>query len=229
MRLFPSLMFPVALACAHGPQGGSSAPTATRSKATADTAAASLGTLAPGTGIPVGQPAPDVHAFDLDGQPVRLAELTARGPVLLFFYRGGWCPFCNYQLHALAEAAPEFARRGITPVAVSVDRPQEGTKTRALYQIPFPVLSDSELSFIEAFHVVNKVGAAELSRLRGFGMDLEASSGGAHHVIAVPSMFLIDRAGIVRWAHSDLDYKTRPSVAQILAALDAQVGELGSR
>ena len=190
--------------------------------ATTNTAAGALGILAPGTGVAVGQPAPDVHATDLEGNSVRLADFTARGPVLLIFYRGGWCPFCSFQIRELAAAAPEFARRGITPVAVSVDRPEEGVITRAQYALSFPVLSDPDLSFVEGFHVANTVRDAELHRLRGFGIDLEASAARTHHVIAIPSMFLIDQTGIVRWAHSDNDYKTRPSVGQILSALDAQ-------
>ena len=145
------------------------------------------------------------------------------------FYRGGWCPFCNFQIRALAEGAPQFAARGLTLVAVSVDEPDAGARTRALYSLPFPVLSDPDLAFIDGFHVANKVGDAELARLKGFGMDLEASSGRTHHVIAIPSMFLIDKTGVVRWAHSEPDYKTRPSVTQILAALDAQPGLLPTR
>jgi hypothetical protein len=71
---------------------------------------------------------------------------------------------------------------------------------------------------VQAFHVVKQVDEAELTRLRGFSMDLEASAGKNHHVIA--SMFLIDSKGVVRWAHSDLDYKVRPSIVQLLKALD---------
>ncbi|MBI5481857.1 MAG: AhpC/TSA family protein [Deltaproteobacteria bacterium] len=194
---------------------------AARSKPTSDASPAALGTLAPGTGVPVGERVPDVRAKDLEGRDVALADLYARGPVLLVFYRGGWCPFCNFQIRALPEGAGQFTARGITLAAVSVDRPDEGARTRALYALPFPVLSDPDLAFVEGFHVANRVGEAELARLKAFGMDLEASSGRQHRVIAIPSMFLIDRGGVVRWAHSDPDYKTRPSVAQILAALDA--------
>lgn len=217
----------VALSGCHRTPAPSAAPAAPRQKATRDTPAARLGTLAPGTGLPVGSRIPDVRAVDLDGREVQLAKLAeAQGPLLLVFYRGGWCPFCNFQIRALAEAAPQFAARGLTPVAVSVDRAEESAKTKALYTLPFPVLSDTDLSFVEGFRVARHVDDAELARLKGFGMDLEASSGQQHHVIAVPAIFLIDRGGVVRWAHSDTDYKTRPSIAQLFAALDAQPGLL---
>ena len=74
---------------------------------------------------------------------------------------------------------------------------------------------------IEAFHVVNHVDAEMLGKLKGYGVDLEGYSGKTHHEIAIPSLFLIDKAGVVRWAHSDPEYKVRPSTAQILAAIDA--------
>ena len=61
---------------------------------------------------------------------------------------------------------------------------------------------------------------ATVAKMKGFGVDLERSSGQTHHEIAIPSLFLIDRTGVVRWAHSDPDFKVRPSTAQILAAID---------
>lgn len=180
-----------------------------------------VGTLAPNTGVPVGSKAPDVHARDLDGNVVALSATWAKGSVLLVFYRGGWCPYCNYEIHALAANMAEYEKRGVTPVAISVDRPDIEAKTKATYRIPFPVLSDTDASVIEAFHVAKKVDAAERELMKSHGVDLDVQSGGAHHEIAIPALFLIDREGIVKWAHSDADYKTRPSTAQILAAIDA--------
>jgi peroxiredoxin len=180
-----------------------------------------VGVLAPGTGVPVGQTAPDVHGRDLDGKDVALSTLFAKGPVLLAFYRGGWCPYCNFEIRALTTAYPDFQRRGVTPVAVSVDRPDAEARTKATYAIPFPVLSDSDATILEAFHVVKKVEGEELAKMKSFGVDLESSSGKTHHTIAIPALFLIDRTGVVRWAHSDADFKVRPSTAQILAAIDA--------
>ncbi|MGH7603324.1 MAG: peroxiredoxin family protein [Gemmatimonadaceae bacterium] len=193
-------------------------------KAYSPTPSGRLGVLAPNTGIPVGQRVPDVHARDLDGKDVALSSLYARGSILLAFYRGGWCPYCNTEIHALTAGFPEFQKRGVTPVAVSVDKPEAGAKLSATYSIPFPVLSDTDARIIEAFHVVKKVDAEEYAKMRGFGVDLESYSGKTHHEIAIPALFLVDRSGVVRWAHSDPDYKVRPSIDQILAAIDATKG-----
>ena len=209
------------------PAGDAAPPSRPTMKEYSDPSADRIGKLAPGTGIPVGQKVPDIHARDLDGKDVSLSSLYIKGPVLLAFYRGGWCPYCSSENHALATAYPEYQKRGITPVAVSVDTPDAEAKTKATYTIPFPVLSDSDATMIDAFHVVNHVDDATLAKMKGFGVDIESYSGKTHHEIAIPSFFLIDRSGVVRWAHSDPDFKVRPSTAQILAAIDA--AKLASR
>lgn len=203
-------------AAAASPAKGPPAPMAT-------TAAAPerLGTLAPGTGIPVGEKVPDGTVKDSSGKAVTLSSLYAKGPILLVFYRGGWCPFCNFEIRSLTVAYPEFDKRGVTPVAVSVDQPDETARTNAAYSIPFPVLSDSDLALLKPFHVINHVEGEQLAMLGKYGVDLESYSGRKHHDIAIPSLFLIDAGGIVRWAHSEPNYTVRPSVAQILGAIDA--------
>lgn len=212
---------PAVTPAAAAPLSAHTMPGAPAMKDYADPPADRVGVLAPGTGIPVGQKVPDIHARDLDGKDVSLSSLYTKGPILLAFYRGGWCPYCSTENHTLATAYPEYQKRGVTPVTVSVDKPDAEAKTKATYAIPFPVLSDSDATMIEAFHVVNHVDDATLAKMKGFGVDLESYSGKTHHEIAVPSLFLIDRTGVVRWAHSDPDYKVRPSTAQILAAIDA--------
>ncbi|MBI3181525.1 MAG: AhpC/TSA family protein [Myxococcales bacterium] len=179
-----------------------------------------VGALPSGVGIPVGKAAPDATVQDTDGRPARIQDLAKEGPILLVFYRGGWCPFCSFQIRELTMAHPEYRKRGVLPVAISVDRLEESAKTRASYAIPFPVLSDPELVAHRAYRVAHHVDEEKFSRLKGFGMDIERSSGRNHHVIAVPSLFLIEREGIVRWAHAEPDYKVRPSTPQILAAID---------
>lgn len=224
----------VAAGCCHGaaspsslPAGGgrplstSSVDAGPPRKPTAPSPTERIGTLPPDVGLAVGSRMPDAVVHDADGHEVRLGDFLDGGPILVVFYRGGWCPFCNFQIRELTVAYPEYRRRGATPVAISVDRAEESAKTRATYVIPFPVLSDPDLAAHRAFRVVHHADDAEVARLRGFGMDLERASGRAHHDIAIPSMFLVDRDGVIRWAHADRDYRVRPSTAQVLAAIDA--------
>lgn len=179
-----------------------------------------LGTLPEGLGIAIGKPIPEVSAQDSNGRKVTLGELVEKGPILVTFYRGGWCPYCNFQVRSLTEAHEQFQERGITPVAISVDQVSEAKKTQATYEIPFPVLSDPKLEVHRAFNVVHQADEAQLKRLKEYGIDLEKSSGETHHSYAVPALFLVDSKGIVRWAHADPDYTVRPKTKQLLAALD---------
>lgn len=184
---------------------------------------AEIGTLPSEIGIAVGQPMPNATLSDSTGKQVNLSDLTARGPAVVIFYRGGWCPFCNTQIRDLTEAFPEFQKRGATLVAISVDRQEESTKTSAKYEIPFLILSDPSLTAHRAFNVVYQVGDEEFAKLKGFGLDIEAASGQTHHSIAIPSVFIVDKIGTVQWAHANPDYKTRPSTQQILSALDQAI------
>lgn len=181
---------------------------------------AKLGTAPTGMGLPVGNKAPDAALRDVTGTTVKLSDLYARGPVFLVFYRGGWCPFCNAQLHALTEARAEFAKRGVTLAAISVDVPGESAKTQAKTGAPFPMLSDPKLVAHGAFQIVHQTSEQERQKLAGYGIDLGAFSGERHGNFATPAIFYVDRGGVIRFAHVDEDYKTRPSPTQLLAIAD---------
>lgn len=184
------------------------------------TAHSNLGTLPPGVGLGVGSRMPDVSLSAPDASRVQLASLLKSSGVVVVFYRGGWCPYCNFQVRELTLEADAFYQRAMTPVAISVDRIDETEKSQAEYEIPFPILSDPELVAHEAFRVVQQVTQADIDRLRAKNMDLELSSGKTHHKIAIPAVFIVDRSGMVRWAHADLNYKVRPTALQLLGAID---------
>ncbi|MEZ4369861.1 MAG: peroxiredoxin family protein [Polyangiaceae bacterium] len=184
-----------------------------------------LGVRPEANGIEVGEKAPDAHVRDADNKPIKLSTLWHQSEILLIFYRGGWCPYCNYQLRQLSDHFAEFQSRKVVPVALSVDRPSEAMKTRRSYEIPFPVLSDPDLVAIKAFKVGSPIEAGEYRRLVKDGVDLERRTGNHEHTVAIPSMFLIDQEGIVRWSHVDPDYAERPSIEQLTATLERILGE----
>ena len=164
---------------------------------------------------------PDASVFNLEGEAVQLRALLEGHASLLVFYRGGWCPYCNFQIHELVENAAAFEKRGVGLVAVSVDKVDEASRTTATYTIPFPVLSDPDLVMHRAFKVVHQADAAEAAKLKSFGLAIERASGKSHHAFAVPSVFIIGKDGLIRWAHVDPDYKVRPSAEQLLTVLDS--------
>jgi len=178
-----------------------------------------LGTLPPGIGLELGSPMPQLSINNAAGEKIDLTALASKGTLLLVFYRGGWCPFCNFQIRELSSAFAEFQGRGVTPVAISVDRMDEAAKTAALYKIPFPVLSDPDLVAHDAFRITRQAGEEEFQKLKSMGLDLEAASGKKHHRLAVPSVFVIE-GGVIKFAHAELDYKKRPSLPQLLQTLD---------
>jgi peroxiredoxin len=163
---------------------------------------------------------PDAFSVrDPEGAAVASADLLAAGRTLVVFYRGGWCPFCSFQLRELAAVHDEIEAREVRLVAVSVDRPEGAAATRAALEAPFPVLADPDLSAHDAFGVTLALEHPEVARLKEMGLDIEAWSGKSHHRMAVPSLFVLE-GGEIRFAHVDPDYRRRPSPSQVLAVLD---------
>lgn len=179
-----------------------------------------IGELPEGVGLAVGESMPDVSAKNSDDEEVRLQEIGDDSSLMVFFYRGGWCPFCNFQIREITEAYEQFSDRGILPVAVSVDQPDKAAETDRAYDIPFPVLADPDLEIHQGFNVTFEADEEEVEQLAGFGIDLEAASGRDHNTFAIPGVFIIDSDGTVTWAHANLDYRVRPSVEQLLSVID---------
>lgn len=187
----------------------------------AETENADLGMVE--TGLKAGDKPADFSVLTHKGNDEPLKSLLKENaPILVVFYRGGWCPYCNVQIRQLAEAWPEFEKRGVTPVLISVDKPDASAMAKATYEIPFPVLSDPDLKAHEAFDVVVEIDDATAEKYKAYGIVLEDWSGKDHHKIAAPGIFLVDADGTVEWAHVSKDYKTRPSVDQLLGMLDAR-------
>lgn len=179
-----------------------------------------LGVSDENIGLAVGSSVPAFTSKTHLGETVNAKTLLKDGPALVIFYRGGWCPYCNIQIRQLTEAYSEFQQRGVTPVLISVDETDGAALAQKTYDIPFPVLSDSDLSAHKAFNVTMEIDAETVEQYKQYGIDLNVWSKRDHHTIAYSSAFLIDTKGKVLWSQATLDYKTRPSPAQLLGVID---------
>jgi peroxiredoxin len=178
-----------------------------------------LGTLPDGMGLTRGSAVPDFSATTVEGQAFTRADLMDGGAKLVVFYRGGWCPYCNHQVRQMTEKFEELKALGVTPVMVSVDKADATSVMQRTYDVPFPLVSDPELSMHEAFKIAQEVPPEMVDKLMGFGFDIEQWSGQTHHKMAMPSCFLVDTGGVVQWCHADGDYKVRPSPQQMMEAI----------
>lgn len=178
--------------------------------------------------ILVGSPVPAVELSDLSGAPTTLAALLDGKPTVLVFYRGGWCPYCNVQLSELRKLGPDLAKHGFQLLAISPDRAEEIGKMLEKGDIDFTLASDSRALSLQAFGIAFRVDDATLEKYQGFGIDLERASGETHHALPVPSVFVIDAAGVIQFGYVNPDYRTRVPLRMVRAAIEAVAfGEAG--
>jgi peroxiredoxin len=173
-------------------------------------------------GLHVGDTAPDFSIPDAHGTQVVLSELLAKGPVVVTFYRGEWCPFCNLQLRALQQVLAEIEATGATLVAISPQAPDHGLTLIEKNELAFPVLSDLDQSVSQSYKVrFDVTGELEDLHVNVFQNDPATQNADGRRSLPVPSTFVIDRAGVVRFASVNADWRVRTEPADVIAALES--------
>ncbi len=169
--------------------------------------------------LQTGQQAPDFTLADAAGQPVSLAALLAAGPVVLVFYRGNWCPYCNVQLRAYNQALADFKAFNATLVAVSPQTPDLTSLTAEEKELRFPVLSDPGNTVARQYGLAYPVGKEVYYTLHGVGIDLAAFNGDDSGELPLTGTFVIAPDGTVAWTAVEANFKQRPDPAVLLDAL----------
>jgi peroxiredoxin len=170
--------------------------------------------------LAVGAHAPEFTLPAATGDPVTLSKLLVDGPVVLTFYRGGWCPYCNLALRALQQQHAEIAARGARLVAVSPQVPDESLSLSEKHELAFDVLSDVGSEVATAYGIAFDLSEELSAAYERLGIDLQRVNGGHARTLPLPATFVIDPGGIVRWRFVETDYTERAEPAAILAALD---------
>jgi len=173
--------------------------------------------------IKVGDRVPNAPLGNQVGKSVQLRSVLRSKPTVIIFYRGAWCPFCNAHLSDLATIEGDLRKRGYQIIAISPDIPSELAKMAEKDHLTYKMFSDSTAEAMKKFGVAFRVEDATYTKYRdSYHIDLERSSGQTHHILPVPSVFIIDKSGKVIYVHSNPDYKVRLKGSEILSAIDAK-------
>ena len=170
-------------------------------------------------GLFIGSKAPDFKAKDQDGKDVRLKDLLKKGKVVLVFYRGYWCPYCNRELSRLQDSLSLIQEKGATVVAVSPEKPELIKQTVEKTKAAYPVIFNEGMKIMKGYEVEYELEETTLARYRSSGLDIEKNNGTNGKYLPVPAVYIIDKESNVTYRFFDTDYKKRPSIAEILKNL----------
>lgn len=169
--------------------------------------------------VDVGAQAPEFTLPDQVGAQVRLADLLKLGNLVLSFFRGAWCPFCETELKALHMALPEIQARGARLVAIS---PQIVEKTMTMAErllLDYTVLSDLGNDVAKRYGLAFEI-PEEFREFHDGMVNLEEYNADLSYLLPIPATYVIDRSGTVRYAYANLDYTRRADPGEVIAALD---------
>ena len=172
------------------------------------------------TMLKVGDRAPAIVLGNARGTTVDVGEMLKRGPVIVTFYRGGWCPYCNLELKAFQDILPQITAAGASLVAISPEKPDESLSTTEKNALSFEVLSDVGQKVGRAFGLVYKFTDELRTAYDGFGLDIPARNGApGEWSLPVAATYVIGTNGAIVFAHTDTDYRDRADPLDVLKIL----------
>jgi peroxiredoxin len=169
----------------------------------------------------VGDPFPDVALPTAEGEMARLSEWWQRGPLVVIFFRGEWCPYCRLMLAALEEALPEIEALGASLVAVTPETGGRALEAKRHRKNRYEILSDVDCGLGLNCGVVFQAPADYRALLLRFGHNIPERHGNDAWFLPLPATFVLDQEGIVRWRFAEVDPSLRAEPADILAAVRA--------
>jgi peroxiredoxin len=180
----------------------------------------STSTLFAQTGLKNGDNAPMFIAKDNAGKTVDLkALLKTHKAVVLFFYRGQWCPYCNKQISHLQDSLQLLSDKGAYVVGITPETDENIGKTVGKTKASFSLVHDEDYKIMKDYKVNYVMDDALLAKYKGYGIDLEKNNGNTDHVLPVPATYVVGKNGKLIFVHFDKDYTKRPSVKALLSVL----------
>jgi peroxiredoxin len=169
--------------------------------------------------LKVGQSMPSFSLPDFKGKKVSLKESLKNGPVIISFYRGSWCPYCNAQLNSFQQHLADFKQKGATLIAISPEKPDLTAVAAENKKLEFPILTDKDNKFAKKIGLVFGVPAELKAVYKKFGIDLEESQGNSDWNLPMPATYVVSKKGKIIYAFVDADYTLRATAEDVLNAL----------
>ena len=170
--------------------------------------------------IKIGQKGPNFELPNPQGKTISLTSLIDNGPVVITFYRGSWCPYCNLQLRALQAKLSDIQALGATLVAISPEIPDGSMTKNEISKMEFIVLSDQDAKVTSQYGVAWEVPEFLLEHMRvDRNLDLEKINNGNSSILPIPATFVLGSDGVVKWSYVNVDYRTRSEPDEIIEAL----------
>jgi peroxiredoxin len=167
-----------------------------------------------------GDAAPEFVLNDPDGMPVASRDLLAKGPLVVSFYRGVWCPYCNLELQALQATLPEISVRGASLVAISPQIAANSRKSQRDNKLGFKILSDVKSEVASVFGIRFALPDYLVEIYKSFGNNLPVINDDPSWVLPMPARYVIGSDGVIAYAEINPDYTQRPDPSELLPVLD---------
>ncbi|MFH5183393.1 peroxiredoxin-like family protein [Paenibacillus sp. TAB 01] len=171
------------------------------------------------SGMKVGDKAPDFKLPNARSNEVILYDELGKGPVILVFYRGGWCPFCNMQLKAYQKVLPDIQALGAQLIAISPQKPDHSLSQQEKEELEFQVLTDLDGSVSSEYNLLFDVPQGAREVMEGFGLDLAEYNHASKWILPVPAVFMIDESSIIRSSYVNPNFMQRQSPEEIIREL----------
>lgn len=166
-----------------------------------------------------GDTLPEITLGNAVGNQVRIQDILQEHKVVIAFYRGNWCPYCNIQLRALQQAIPEFEAKGVKLVVIGPETPDNSLTTKEKHELTFEVLSDIDNKVARSLNLVYQLPADLQELYKKFGIDLDTNQGNENQELPIAATYVVEQDGTISYHFLEEDYKLRADPQEILAAL----------
>ncbi|BCF93205.1 MULTISPECIES: peroxiredoxin-like family protein [Paraburkholderia] len=169
--------------------------------------------------LKVGDLAPTFTLANAEGEVVSSTEMLKQGPLVVTFYRGVWCPYCNIDLQAIEEVADEIRTLGASLVSISMQTATSSLKSQRQNKLSYPILVDEGGKTADGFGIRFRLQDELIDAYKGFDIDLPVINGEPSWTLPMPARYVIAQDGTIAYAEVSPDYTKRPDPGELVAAL----------